>query len=58
MKRSLALAFVALLCLGAAKPAVPVLKAGSDFPAFALQEIPEANFFKRLWHELLMWWES
>ena len=30
----------------------------AERPLVALQEIPEANFFKRLWHELLMWWES
>ncbi len=27
-------------------------------PLVALQAIEEAGFFKRLWHELLMWWES
>jgi peroxiredoxin len=37
LKRILVLAFVALLCLGAAKPGAPVLKAGDAFPAFALK---------------------
>jgi D-alanyl-D-alanine carboxypeptidase (penicillin-binding protein 5/6) len=32
----------------------PVIEA----PLVALQRIPEAGFFKRLWHEFLMWWES
>ena len=27
-------------------------------PLVALQAIEEANFFKRLWDEFLMWWES
>ncbi len=27
-------------------------------PLMALNAIEEAGFFKRLWHELLMWWES
>jgi D-alanyl-D-alanine carboxypeptidase (penicillin-binding protein 5/6) len=30
----------------------------AERPLVALQEIPEANFFKRLWHEFLLWWES
>jgi len=30
----------------------------AERPLVALNEVPEANFFKRLWHELLMWWES
>jgi D-alanyl-D-alanine carboxypeptidase (penicillin-binding protein 5/6) len=30
----------------------------AERPVIALQEVAEANFFKRLWHELLMWWES
>jgi D-alanyl-D-alanine carboxypeptidase (penicillin-binding protein 5/6) len=30
----------------------------AERPVIALREVPEANFFKRLWHELLMWWES
>jgi D-alanyl-D-alanine carboxypeptidase (penicillin-binding protein 5/6) len=30
----------------------------AERPLIALQEIPEANFFKRLWHEFLIWWES
>ncbi|GAB2510381.1 D-alanyl-D-alanine carboxypeptidase family protein [Lysobacter humi (ex Lee et al. 2017)] len=27
-------------------------------PLVALEAVEEAGFFKRLWHELLMWWES
>lgn len=27
-------------------------------PLVALNGIPEAGFFKRLWHEFLMWWDS
>ncbi len=27
-------------------------------PLVALTAVEEAGFFKRLWHELLMWWES
>ena len=27
-------------------------------PLIALEAVEEAGFFKRLWHELLMWWES
>ena len=27
-------------------------------PLVALQAVEEANFFKRLWHSFLMWWES
>lgn len=30
----------------------------AERPLVALNEVPEGNFFKRLWHELLMWWES
>jgi D-alanyl-D-alanine carboxypeptidase (penicillin-binding protein 5/6) len=30
----------------------------AERPLVALNEVAEANFFKRLWHELLMWWES
>jgi D-alanyl-D-alanine carboxypeptidase (penicillin-binding protein 5/6) len=30
----------------------------AERPLVALQSVEEANFFKRLWHELLMWWES
>ncbi len=29
-----------------------------EAPLVALAKIPEAGFFKRLWHEFLMWWES
>jgi D-alanyl-D-alanine carboxypeptidase (penicillin-binding protein 5/6) len=27
-------------------------------PLVALKSVPEAGFFKRLWHGFLMWWES
>lgn len=27
-------------------------------PLIALADIPQAGFFKRLWHEFLMWWDS
>lgn len=27
-------------------------------PLVALEAVEEAGFFKRLWHELLMWWQS
>ena len=30
----------------------------AERPIIALQEVPEANFFKRLWHDFLIWWES
>jgi D-alanyl-D-alanine carboxypeptidase (penicillin-binding protein 5/6) len=30
----------------------------AERPLVALAEVPEGNFFKRLWHEFLMWWES
>ena len=33
-------------------------KAIAERPIVALQEVEEANFFKRLWHSFLMWWES
>ena len=33
-------------------------KVVAERPVIALQAVEEANFFKRLWHELLMWWES
>ena len=29
-----------------------------EAPLVALDTVPEAGFFKRLWHEFLMWWES
>jgi serine-type D-Ala-D-Ala carboxypeptidase (penicillin-binding protein 5/6) len=29
-----------------------------EAPLIALESVPEAGFFKRLWHEFLMWWES
>ena len=30
----------------------------AERPLVALQSIEEANFFKRLWHDFLIWWES
>lgn len=30
----------------------------AEAPLVALQEVSEGGFFKRLWHELLMWWNS
>ena len=27
-------------------------------PLVAVEGVPEAGFFKRLWHEFLMWWDS
>ena len=30
----------------------------AEAPLVALEEVPEAGFFKRLWHELLMWWQA
>ena len=30
----------------------------AEAPLVALNEVEEAGFFKRLWDELLMWWES
>ena len=30
----------------------------AERPLVALNEVPEANFFKRLWHSFLMWWNS
>ena len=32
----------------------PVIEA----PLVAMQDVPEGGFFKRLWHEFMMWWES
>lgn len=32
----------------------PVIEA----PLVALQDVPEGGFFKRLWHEFMMWWDS
>ena len=32
----------------------PVIEA----PLIAVEGVAEAGFFKRLWHEFLMWWES
>ncbi|MCC7246996.1 MAG: D-alanyl-D-alanine carboxypeptidase [Lysobacter sp.] len=29
-----------------------------EAPLVAMESVPEAGFFKRLWHEFLMWWES
>jgi D-alanyl-D-alanine carboxypeptidase (penicillin-binding protein 5/6) len=29
-----------------------------EAPLVAVDGVAEAGFFKRLWHEFLMWWES
>lgn len=29
-----------------------------EAPLIAVEGVPEAGFFKRLWHEFLMWWDS
>ena len=33
-------------------------KVVAEAPLVALAEVEEAGFFKRLWHELLLWWQS
>jgi len=33
-------------------------KVVAESPLVAITAIEEAGFFKRLWHALLMWWES
>ena len=33
-------------------------KVVAQAPLVAIDGVAEAGFFKRLWHELLMWWES
>ena len=33
-------------------------KVVAEAPLVALEAVEQAGFFKRLWHELLMWWES
>lgn len=33
-------------------------KVVAEAPLVALEGVPEAGFFKRLWHEFLMWWDS
>jgi serine-type D-Ala-D-Ala carboxypeptidase (penicillin-binding protein 5/6) len=30
----------------------------AERPLVALEAVPQAGFFKRLWHEFLMWWNS
>ena len=30
----------------------------AERPLVALEAVEEAGFFKRLWHEFLMWWKS
>jgi len=52
---------VAPIALGQAVGKVRVMLDGklvAEAPLVALEEVPEAGFFKRLWHELLMWWQS
>ena len=36
--------------------AVDIVREDGDWSAFGAVE--EAGFFKRLWHALLMWWDS
>src|SRR5690606_20160605 len=33
-------------------------KVVAEAPLVALEGVEEAGFFKRLWHELLMWWQT
>ena len=33
-------------------------KVVAERPLVALEAVEEAGFFKRLWHEFLMWWNS
>src|SRR5690554_816612 len=52
---------VAPIELGQAVGKVRVMMDGklvAEAPLVALEDVPEAGFFKRLWHELLMWWQS
>ena len=35
-----------------------VVKVFAQRPLVAIDGIEQAGFFKRLWHELLMWWHS
>ena len=52
---------VAPLAKGQAVGKVRVMLDGklvAEAPLVALEDVPEAGFFKRLWHELLMWWQS
>ena len=52
---------VAPLAKGQAVGKVRVMLDGklvAEAPLVALADVPEAGFFKRLWHELLMWWQS
>ena len=30
----------------------------AERPLVAIQAVEQGNFFKRLWHAFLMWWES
>ena len=30
----------------------------AERPLVAIQAVEQANFFKRMWHAFLMWWES
>ena len=30
----------------------------AERPLVAIEAVPQAGFFKRLWHEFLMWWQS
>ena len=33
-------------------------KAIAQRPLVAIDAVAEGGFFKRLWHELLMWWQA
>ena len=33
-------------------------KVVAEAPLVAIDGVAEAGFFKRLWHEFLMWWDS
>ncbi len=52
---------VAPVTVGQAIGTVKVMLDGkvvAQRPLIAINAVEEAGFFKRLWHELLMWWES
>ncbi|MBA2237729.1 MAG: D-alanyl-D-alanine carboxypeptidase [Lysobacter sp.] len=52
---------IAPVAVGQAIGTVKVMLDGklvAQRPLVAINAIEEAGFFKRLWHELLMWWES
>ncbi|MDQ3286943.1 MAG: D-alanyl-D-alanine carboxypeptidase [Pseudomonadota bacterium] len=52
---------IAPITVGQAIGTVKVMLDGkviAERPLVAINAVEEAGFFKRLWHELLMWWES